>query len=100
MGAWGYAFSISNHSTETRDISVSFEASKDEVESYLGFGIEEGGWGARDAIEIEGTQTEDSVEFTGVEPGQTLYVSFVVDTTDVNEPAEEDLDGALTVDAN
>ncbi|WP_200530317.1 hypothetical protein [Halorubrum sp. LN27] len=99
MSSWGYAFAITNQSTENRDISVSFDASSEEVAGYLGFGLEFG-WGPRDAIEIEGTQTEDSAEFTDVAPGDTLYVSFVVSTLGVEDYAAEDMSGTLTVSSN
>ncbi|MDR5673113.1 hypothetical protein RH858_08115 [Halalkaliarchaeum sp. AArc-GB] len=98
MSAWGYAFSVTNQSDESRDITLSFEATQEEVEGYLGFGCEYGGWTDK-YFEIYDDQVEDSTEFTDVSPGETILVSFVVSTLDVENFEEEDLSGTFTVSA-
>jgi len=96
MSAWGYAFRIENRSTETRDITLAYEAEQSEVDGYLGFGLEIP-WGQRETIEIEGTQVTDSAEITDVSPGESVYVSFVVSTINVDDYSEENLSGTLNV---
>jgi hypothetical protein len=96
MSAWGYAFKVENNATESRDITLTFEADQSEVSGYLGFGLEQP-WGQRASIEIEGTQTEDSAEITNVSPGEAVYVSFVVSTINVEDYTMEDLSGTLSV---
>lgn len=99
MGAWGYAFKVENQSSETRDISLAYEADTSEVDGYLGFGIERP-WGPRASIEIEGSQVSESAEITDVPPGEAVYVSFVVSTVDVEDASTEDLSGTLSVSSD